>query len=324
MVLIRPLLRANDNRRFRTHTVIFFIFLVSNIGGGLSPLGDPPLFLGFLRGVDFFWPTVHLIDDVLLLVGVLLPAFYLLDRYFYRREEDLPPRPDPTPDTRLGVKGLQNLPLLAVIIGAILMSAVWKPGIDVPVLGIDIPLQSMVRDAIVFACAMVSLLITSADLRERNGFDWEPIREVAKLFAAIFITIVPAIAILKAGTAGAAAPLIGLVTGPAGEPVEAWYFWLTGVLSSFLDNAPTYLIFFNLAGGDAQHLMHVETLTLDAISAGAVFMGANTYIGNAPNFMVRSIAVNRGVSMPSFFGYMAWSAIFLMPCFALMTFVMYL
>jgi Na+/H+ antiporter NhaD/arsenite permease-like protein len=323
MVLIRPLLRANDDRRFRTHTVIFFIFLVSNIGGGLSPLGDPPLFLGFLRGVDFFWPTIHLIDDVLLLVGILLPVFYLLDGYFYRREKDLPPRPDPTPDTRLGVKGLQNLPLLGVIIAAILMSATWKPGIDVPVLGIDIPLQSLVRDAIILACALVSMLITPAELRERNGFDWEPIREVAKLFAAIFITIVPALAILKAGADGAAAPLVGLVNDPAGQPVEAWYFWLTGVLSSFLDNAPTYLVFFNLAGGDPQHLMHVETLTLDAISAGAVFMGANTYIGNAPNFMVRSIAVNRGVPMPSFFGYMAWSGAVLVPLFMLMTLLMY-
>ncbi len=323
MVLIRPLLRANDERRFRTHTVIFFIFLVSNIGGSLSPLGDPPLFLGFLRGVDFFWPTIHLIDDVLLLAGILLPLFYLLDRYFYRREKDLPPRPDPTPDTRLGVKGLQNLPLLAIIIGAILMSATWQPGVEVPILGIDIPLQSLVRDAIMLACVLVSLLITPAELRERNGFDWEPIREVAKLFAAIFITIVPAIAILKAGTEGAAAPLINLVTGSSGEPVEIWYFWLTGGLSSFLDNAPTYLIFFNLAGGDPQELMHVRTLTLEAISAGAVFMGANTYIGNAPNFMVRSIAVNRGVPMPSFFGYMAWSGAVLVPLFVLVTLVMY-
>jgi Na+/H+ antiporter NhaD/arsenite permease-like protein len=324
MVLIRPLLRANDERRHRTHTVVFFIFLVSNIGGALSPLGDPPLFLGFLRGVDFFWPTIHLADDVLLLASILLPAFYLLDRYFYDRDLDLPPRPDPTPDTRLGFRGLQNLPLLAVVIGAILMSATWQSGIAVPVFGIDIPLQSLTRDAIILACAGVSLAITPRYLRERNGFDWEPIREVAKLFAAIFITIVPALAILKAGASGAAAPLVALVNAPDGTPVEAWYFWLTGALSSFLDNAPTYLVFFNLAGGDPQNLMHVQTLTLEAISAGAVFMGANTYIGNAPNFMVRSIAANRGVPMPSFFGYMIWSGAALLPCFVLMTALFYL
>ncbi|MEP9376887.1 sodium:proton antiporter [Aquabacter sp. CN5-332] len=323
MVLIRPLLRANDNRRYNVHTVVFFIFLVSNIGGSLTPLGDPPLFLGFLKGVSFFWTTTHLFHDTALVAGILLAVFYLLDRYFYAKEK-FPP-PDPTPDTeKVSIRGLQNVPLLAGIIGAILLSALWKPGVSFRVYGTHVELQWIVRDALLLVIAFISLAITPKLVRERNGFDWEPIKEVAKLFAAIFLTIIPVIAILRAGTAGAFAPLVDLVTDDAGQPVNVWYFWLTGGLSSFLDNAPTYLVFFNLAGGDPYRLMGPLEVTLEAISAGAVFMGAMTYIGNAPNFMVLSIARHRGVKMPSFFGYMAWSCIFLLPCFALITFLYFL
>ncbi|MBS7539554.1 sodium:proton antiporter [Ancylobacter lacus] len=328
MVLIRPLLRANDHRRHNVHTVVFFIFLVSNIGGSLTPLGDPPLFLGFLKGVSFFWTTEHLAHDTLLLVAILLTAFYLLDRYFHAREEVLPDLPDPTPDTQtdppLGLRGRRNLPLLGGVIGAILLSALWKPGIAFDVFGTHVELPSLARDVLLLALAGVSLAITPAYIRERNGFDWEPIREVAKLFAAIFLTIIPVIAILKAGAAGPLAGLVALVTDPAGEPIVAGYFWLTGILSAFLDNAPTYLVFFNLAGGDANDLMTTHALTLEAISAGAVFMGALTYIGNAPNFMVLAIARSRGVKMPSFFGYMAWSGFFLLPCFALLTWLYFI
>ncbi|OYZ75701.1 MAG: sodium:proton antiporter [Rhizobiales bacterium 24-66-13] len=319
MVLIRPLLRANDNRRYNVHVVVFFIFLVSNIGGSLTPLGDPPLFLGFLKGVSFFWTTTHLLHDTLVVAGLLLVAFYFLDRYFYSKETP-PPLIDPTPDTEhVNVRGLQNVPLLIGIIGAILLSALWKPGIGFDVYGTRVELQWVVRDVLLIAIAVVSLAITPRLVRERNGFDWEPILEVAKLFAAIFLTIIPVIAILRAGSTGALAPLVDLVTDPSGQPVNVWYFWLTGILSSFLDNAPTYLVFFNLAGGDAYRLMGPLQVTLEAISAGAVFMGAMTYIGNAPNFMVLSIARHRGVKMPSFFGYMGWSCVFLLPCFALIT-----
>lgn len=323
MVLIRPLLRANDNRRHNVHTVVFFIFLVSNIGGSLTPLGDPPLFLGFLKGVSFFWTTTHLFHDTVVVAGILLVVFYALDSYFYAREGK--PLRDPTPDTeRVSVRGLQNVPLLIGIIGAILLSALWKPGIGFSIYGTHVELQWIARDVLLIAIAFLSIAITPKLVRERNGFDWEPIREVAKLFAAIFLTIIPVIAILRAGTAGPFAPLVNLVTGPGGEPVNVWYFWLTGALSSFLDNAPTYLVFFNLAGGDAHTLMGPLAVTLEAISAGAVFMGAMTYIGNAPNFMVLSIARHRGVKMPSFFGYMAWSCVFLLPCFALLTFLYFL
>ncbi|TSJ64902.1 sodium:proton antiporter [Starkeya sp. 3C] len=325
MVLIRPLLRANDERRHNVHTVVFFIFLVSNIGGSLTPLGDPPLFLGFLKGVDFFWTMQHLFHDTALIAVLLLAVFYLLDRYFYAREEGLPRKADPTPETeRLGLRGLRNLPLLAGVIGAILMSALWQPGIEFDILGTHVPLPSIMRDVALLGLAAISIWITPAFIRERNGFDWEPIREVAKLFAAIFLTIIPVIAILKAGANGALAPLVTLVTDEAGGPVNAGYFWMTGLLSGFLDNAPTYLVFFNLAGGDAQELMTKYAVTLEAISAGAVFMGALTYIGNAPNFMVLAIAKSRGVPMPSFFGYMAWSGLFLLPCFALLTWLYFL
>jgi Na+/H+ antiporter NhaD/arsenite permease-like protein len=325
MVLIRPLLRANDERRYNVHTVVFFIFLVSNIGGSLTPLGDPPLFLGFLKGVNFFWTTTHLFHDTVVMAGLLLTAFFLLDSYYYRKEEGMKLRRDPTPDTEgLGLRGAQNLPLLGGVIGAILLSALWKPGISFNIYGTHVELQWMVRDVLLVVIALVSLAITPKLVRERNGFDWEPIREVAKLFAAIFLTIIPVIAILKAGERGVFSPLVELVTGPDGQPVNVWYFWLTGALSAFLDNAPTYLVFFNLAGGDPHQLMGPLAVTLEAISAGAVFMGAMTYIGNAPNFMVLSIAKHRGVKMPSFFGYMAWSVGFLVPGFILLTFLYFL
>lgn len=323
MVLIRPLLRCNDGRRYRTHTVVFFIFLVSNIGGALTPLGDPPLFLGYLRGVSFFWTTQHLFGATALLAGLLLALFYMVDRYLFAREADLPTRPDPTPDGRLRLHGVRNVPILAVMIGAILLSGVWNPQVELSVLGTPMPLQSLVRDAVLLGCALLSLAITPAEVRQRNGFNWEPIVEVAKLFAGIFVTILPVLAILKAGHAGAAAPLVALVNDPAGNPIEAAYFWTTGLLSSFLDNAPTYLVFFNLAGGDAEDLMTTKQLTLQAISCGAVFMGAMTYLGNAPNFMVRAIADSRGVPMPSFFGYTLWSGLILLPAFALLTVVFF-
>jgi len=325
MVLIRPLLRANDGRRRNAHVVVFFIFLVANVGGALTPLGDPPLFLGFLKGVTFFWTTTHMLFETVLVAGLLLASFYVLDRYYYAREEGLPPRHDPTPPTEsIGLRGLQNLPLLGGVIGAILISALWKPGIVFDIYGTHVELQWIVRDVVLVLLALVSLGITPAIVRERNGFDFAPILEVAKLFAAIFLTIIPVIAMLKAGAHGPFAALANLVTDAHGNPVNIWYFWLTGGLSAFLDNAPTYLVFFNLAGGDPHQLMNARALTLEAISAGAVFMGALTYIGNAPNFMVLSIALHRGVKMPSFFGYMGWAAVFLLPCLVLVTVLTFL
>lgn len=321
MLLIRPLLRANENRRFRVHTVVFFIFLVGNIGGALTPLGDPPLFLGFLQGVSFFWPTQHLLLPMLVCSVILLALYAVLDTVLFRREHGLREVP-PEPRVPFGLEGGINLLLLAGVVGAVLLSGVWKPGIELAVYHVPVALENLVRDLALLAIIGLSWVLTSKDSRQLNDFSWFPIVEVGKLFAAIFVTIVPAIAILRAGRDGALADLVDLVGG-TGEPHNLAYFWLTGALSSFLDNAPTYLVFFNMAGADAQHLMGPLATTLGAISAGAVFMGANTYIGNAPNFMVRSIAQERGVAMPSFFGYMTWSCGILLPLFVLVSLLFY-
>jgi Na+/H+ antiporter NhaD/arsenite permease-like protein len=319
MVLIRPLLRANDERLHNVHVVVFFIFLVSNIGGALSPLGDPPLFLGFLKGVDFFWTTTHLFLPTLFAAVVLLALFFAIDSWVYGKDAAHRARRDPTPDKKLRLRGTVNFALIGVAIAAILLSGLWKPGIDVTVYGVHVPLQNIVRDVAMVLVAITSMLVTPRVYREANEFSWEPIVEVALLFAAIFTCIIPVLAMLQAGTNGVFAPLVALVSQPDGSPAPVAYFWMTGLLSSFLDNAPTYLVFFELAGGDPAHLMGPLAATLAAISMGAVFMGANTYIGNAPNFMVYAIARRAGIAMPSFFGYMLWSGAILVPLFLAMT-----
>jgi len=320
-LLARPLLRANEHRKYRMHIVVFFIFLVANIGGSLTPLGDPPLFLGFLKGVSFFWTTVHLFCKTVLLSVILLGIFFLLDTFLFSKEGK--PKPATQSNEKLGLDGKVNLLLLIGVVISVLMSGIWKPESGFEIYGTHIELQNAARDVILLALAGASLALTTKECRKLNNFTWEPILEVAKLFIGIFISMIPAIAILRAGTDGALAGVINMVFHE-GQPVNAMFFWLTGILSSFLDNAPTYLVFFNTAGGDAVHLMTDWTETLSAISAGAVFMGAVTYIGNAPNFMVRSIAEDQGVKMPSFFGYMLWSVGILFPCFALITYLFFM
>ena len=321
MLLIRPLIRANDNRKHVAHVVVFFIFIVSNAGGSLTPLGDPPLFLGFLKGVDFFWTVSHIFQETLFLVGVLLVLFFLLDSWYYRRREEVL-KQDPTPDSRgIGFDGKVNFVLLGVVVAFVLLSGFWKSPVVFNIAGTDVGLPGIVRDAGLIVVTLVSLWLTPKQVHEDNQFNWAPMQEVAKLFAGIFLTIIPVIAMLKAGVNGPFGAIVSAVTRPDGSPDPAMYFWATGVLSSFLDNAPTYLVFFNTAGGDAAVLMTTLAPTLAAISAGAVFMGANTYIGNAPNLMVKAIAEDRGVKMPSFFGYMLWSCGILVPLFVVMTFV---
>ncbi len=320
MLMIRPLIRANDNRKHAAHIVVFFIFIVSNAGGSLTPLGDPPLFLGFLKGVDFFWTVRHIFPETLFLIGSLLVIFYLLDTWYYRREGVQPV--DPTPDTpQLGFDGALNFLLLAAVAGLVLLSGFWKSPVVFNVYGTEVGLPGLVRDAGLIAITLLSLKMTARKVHEDNQFSWGPMAEVAKLFAGIFLTIIPVIAMLKAGSSGPFGAVVSAVTRPDGQPDPAMYFWASGILSSFLDNAPTYLVFFNTAGGDPQVLMTTLATTLAAISAGSVFMGANTYIGNAPNLMVKAIAEDRGVKMPSFFGYMAWSGAVLIPLFVLMTFI---
>jgi Na+/H+ antiporter NhaD/arsenite permease-like protein len=323
MLMIRPLIRANDNRVHRAHVVVFFIFIVANAGGSLTPLGDPPLFLGFLKGVDFFWTVQHLLPQTAFLLGLLLAVFCAVDAWYYRREGVLPV--DPTPDThRIGFEGRVNLMLLACVVGLVFLSGVWKSSVVFRLHGVDIGLPGMVRDLGLLAVTLVSLRLTAAQVHEANQFSWGPMKEVAKLFAGIFLTIVPVIAMLKAGSHGPFHAVVMAVTRSDGTPDPAMYFWASGLLSSFLDNAPTYLVFFNTAGGDPQALMTTLAPTLVAISAGSVFMGANTYIGNAPNLMVKAIAEERGVKMPSFFGYMMWSGAVLIPLFVLMTLIWFL
>jgi Na+/H+ antiporter NhaD/arsenite permease-like protein len=321
MILIRPLLRANSARLHNVHVVVFFIFLVANIGGALSPLGDPPLFVGFLRGVDFFWTTTHLWKETAVAAALVLAIFVVVDIWLYRQDRRIAVVGETPPNEPIRVRGLVNLPLIGLIIGAILLSAFWKPGISFDIHGTMLELQDIVRDIALLAIAVASLAFTPEEHRERNGFTWEPILEVAKLFAGIFICIIPVLVTLRAGSAGPFSWLLALMTGGAGDPRNLAYFWLTGILSAFLDNAPTYLVFFELAGGDAGRLMGELAPTLMAISMGAVYMGALTYIGNAPNFMIFAIATERGVRMPSFFGYMIWSGAVLLPVFAVLTYV---
>ena len=330
MLLIRPLIRANAYRKSKVHLVVFFIFLVSNIGGSLTPLGDPPLFLGFLHGVPFFWTTSALFSQMLFISVLLIALFFVIDTFMFKREGGVVP--DDGTNEPIRVEGLFNLVFLFGIVAAVLMSGTFKWG-DVNVLGVHVDWQNIARDVLIVVMGLLSLKFTpfSGELRQSNEFSWEPIEEVAKVFAGIFMTIIPALAILKAGENGELRGLIGAIK----EPIH--YFWITGGLSSFLDNAPTYLTFFNTALGklhlteavvpqilsgqltDPQHLEFVRLLT--AISVGAVFMGANTYIGNAPNFMVKAIAEQSGIRMPSFFGYMIWSIGILVPLFVIVTFV---
>jgi len=319
MLLIRPLIRANKDRKNKVHVIVFFIFLVANIGGSLTPLGDPPLFLGFLKGVNFFWTTSAMMVPMLFMAISLLIIFFIFDTYLYKKENIK------TVETeiKIGIEGSFNLLLLLGVIGSVLLSGFWKPHIEFEVFHVHVELQNVVRDILLLSLAFASWKLTSSKIREANEYTWFPIVEVAKLFAGIFVTIIPAIAILKAGTSGALGIVINSVSNESG-PINYMYFWATGILSSFLDNAPTYLVFFNTAGGDAVQLMTDMSNTLLAISAGAVFMGANTYIGNAPNFMVKSISESSGIEMPSFFGYLfKWSLPILFPLFLIVTFLFF-
>jgi len=314
MLLIRPLIRANKHRSFNVHIIIFFILLVANIGGSLSPLGDPPLFLGFLQGVDFFWTTINLFIPMLIHIIFLITVFFFLDTYFYSKETKK--QNSNEPQVPIQIEGKWNFLLILGVIFSVLMSGTYDFG-SIHIFNVELKNQNILRDIILLILTFLSLKLTDDKLRKSNGFTWFPILEVAKLFAGIFITIIPAISMLKLGLDGPLYKIIELTTYVDGTQSPFMYFWLTGILSSFLDNAPTYLVFFNTAGGDAQMLMNSLPKTLLAISSGSVFFGAITYIGNAPNFMVRSIAEENGIKMPSFFGYMGWSLIILIPIFSI-------
>ena len=294
VLLIRPLLQTNRERKRVAHTVVFFIFLVSNVGGCLTPLGDPPLFLGYLAGVPFLW-TLRLFPAWLLVVGLVLAVYVAVDRRQRAQEEVADLRRDFYEVRPLRVAGKDNLVLLAGVLAAVgLLQAPW-------------------RELVIVALALGSYAWTDPELRRANRFSFGPILEVAALFAGIFVTMLPALDLLRAR---------GAELGVR----EPWqFFWASGLLSSFLDNAPTYLTFLALARGLGlpAEVAGVPEPILAAISLGAVFMGANSYIGNGPNFMVRAIAEERGVKMPSFGGYMVWSGLVLLPIFGLVTVVFF-
>jgi Na+/H+ antiporter NhaD/arsenite permease-like protein len=313
LLLVRPLIRANRRRSRNRHVLVFFIILVGNIGGALTPLGDPPLFLGYLEGVPFFWPTRHLLAPMLLVSVVLLLLFYGIDRQMHRGAP--PPEPSPLAEIeRLGLNGRRNLALLAAILVIVVAAGSWSTAPTTTLLGAKLDLAKQLQTVLLLALALLSLRLTPLAIRRENEFAWAPIREVAVLFVAIFVTIAPVLTMLRAGEEGPAALLMPWLN-PGDEPSPLAYFWATGLLSGVLDNAPTYLLFFHIAGGDAGTLTGPLERTLLGISCGAVFFGAITYIGNAPNLMVRAIAEHAGIRMPGFFAYIGWSSLVLLPLF---------
>jgi Na+/H+ antiporter NhaD/arsenite permease-like protein len=316
MLLIRPVLRINKQRKNTAHLPIFFIFVVSNLGGLLTPLGDPPLFLGFLRGVDFFW-TLQLWPQWLMANGIVLTIFLVWDSIAYGRETKEAVTEDVREVVPLRMRGLVNFVFLVGIVAAALLRSPAVGGPATQWLGQFFPCPDLTQppfaEGAMVLMGLLSLLFTSRTVREANQFGWGPIVEVAVLFAGIFVTMVPALELLARH-------------GPKFGITEPWqYFWLTGALSSFLDNAPTYLTFATMASGEKGIASLVESspTILAAISCGAVFMGANTYIGNGPNFMVKAICDEVGYKTPSFFGYMLFSGLILLPTFALITVVFF-
>jgi Na+/H+ antiporter NhaD/arsenite permease-like protein len=312
MVLIHPLLRSNAHRSRRVHLVVFFILLVANAGGATTPLGDPPLYIGFLRGVPFEWPLINLFEPLLWIAVPLLIVFYMVDRRLARTDAPAPPiKP-------LQLVGWANVVLVGCVVLVVLAQGVLRlPQVDL--FGQHIGAERLAGIVVFLVIALASLRVTPSGVREANDFSWHPMLEVAVLFAAIFITITPVGTALNAGFDGPMAPLLRLTLDHNGN-AEPWaYFWLTGILSAFLDNAPTYLVFFQLAEIDPDHLVGLTSTVLLAISGGAVFFGALTYIGNAPNMMVRAIASRRGVPMPGFFPYTAMAGGLLLPWFLAIT-----
>jgi Na+/H+ antiporter NhaD/arsenite permease-like protein len=306
--LIRPLIRSIRERKYHFHIPVFFIFIVCNIGGVLLPIGDPPLFMGYLRGVPFFW-TLQLFPEWIFMVALIVVTFFGVDMFYYKKEPKEVKKEDIEEHKGFGILGGMNLFfLLAILVAVIIVPDALFP----------------MREIIFVLIALLSYETTKKEVHEKNNFSFGPIIEVAVLFIGIFITMVPALQILeaKAGSLG--------ITQP-------WqYFWLTGGLSSFLDNVPSYLTFLSLGAG--LHGIPLDTVgsaisdasktefvsLLKAISLGAVFMGANTYIGNGPNFMVKAICEHEKIKVPTFFGYMAWSGMILVPLLMIVTFVFFL
>jgi Na+/H+ antiporter NhaD/arsenite permease-like protein len=297
LVILQPLLRANAHRRRRFHLVLFLILLVGNTAGTLTPIGNPPLLVGLLRGVPFLWPASHLITIWLLAVGLLLATFFAIDCWLARTE---PPAPAVQ---RFSLRGWGNVVLVLIMAASVTISA------------------SPVLFAVV--AGAFSLWITPPAIRRANDFSWHPMVEVAILFAGIFVTLEPVSDLLRQGMAGPFAPGLRLTLNAAGEMRPVIAFWLAGVLSAFLDNAPSYLVFFDLAGIRPEAMTTAQEAALRAISTGAVMFGGLTYIGNASNLVVRAVASRRGVRMPGFLPFMLWAAVIMLPVLAVVSAVFF-
>ena len=311
MVLIHPLLRANAHRRRKVHLVLFVIVLVANVAGAISPLGNPPLYLGLLRGVPFFWPARHLLAPLAVAAALLLAAFYLIDRHLAAKE------PAGASSQRFRVRGWGNIGLLLLVIGAV-FAVGYAPPASLLIAGQTVGVAQLGAVGVFLAATALSARLTPLAIRQANDFNWHPMVEVAMLFAGIFVTIGPVETMLRAGLDGPLAPLLRLTLSGDGQPTAVASFWLSGILSAFLDNAPAYLMFFDLAGIRPDALAD-QTQVLTAISAGAVFFGGLTYIGNAANMVIRAVAAHRGVHMPGFIGFAALASGVLLPVMALLT-----
>jgi Na+/H+ antiporter NhaD/arsenite permease-like protein len=329
MLLVRPMIKMNSWRKRKSHIMVFFIFLISNMGGSLTPIGDPPLLMGFMRGVPFTW-SLKLFPILLFNMVIMLTVFYFTDRSNYRKDIADGLRPDISrPDTTFKISGWHNVIFMVMIVVAVILSGVL-PGysmfqdsagnvMGIPIFGeVTLTFPAIIEVGLILIAAALSFITTKPEIRVKNHFTWGAIQEVAVLFVGIFITMQPALMILKANGAK-----LGIT-----EPFQM--FWVTGALSSFLDNTPTYMVFLTTAGtlgetsGVVTTVGTISVKMLEAISCGAVFMGANTYIGNAPNFMVKSISDENGIKMPSFFGYILKSLRYLIPLFLIDTLVFFL
>ena len=325
VLLIRPLINANMWRKYKIHTLIFFIFIVGNIGGTLTPVGNPPLLMGFISKVPFFWPTAKLIAPTALAVSILLVIYFFMEMFFYRKEEV---KHVSTEEKSIAIEGGWNFLLLIAVIFTVVLSS-KDMGTAFTVFHVAMPISELLKIALLVTITIISLKISREEIRVANNFSWHPIIEVGKLFAGIFVCMAPLIAMLRAGADGPMKLLIQSLSTPDGHPVNAMYYWFSGGLSAFLDSAPAYLVFFNTAAAPASaagllphvYMTQVVPTTLVAITAGASFMGAITYIGNAPNMMVNAIAEEYDIKMPSFFGYMVWSICILIPLFLLIQYI---
>lgn len=309
MLLIRPFLRVNARRKYKVHLMVFFIFLVANIGGAATPLGDPPLFIGFLKGIDFFWFIQNLAPFLFGTTFVLCGLFYIVDTILFKKETGH--FETARDNVSFEIKGARNLFFLVLVLVAVILCQ-FEGSFNV--FGETYNYSSVLRNISLISIAILSLKLTHKDIREKNGFTFAPIREVAEFFIAIFITVAPILSILSKGENGSLSMIFNWIA-PGGEFILSKCFWASGLLSSVLDNAPTFLIFFHLASGNAAELMTTKAEILTSFSISTVFMGALTYIGNAPNLMVRSISEQHGIKVPSFLGYMGWSIGILAPIF---------